>query len=713
MDDATPLDRLLARIGESEADPGRRLAKRLADQSRSGASTAKAKKKPRQEQFLAQVAQIVDKSDGDMEQAIQRYTEYQAFFAERIPDKTSRRTFKHKKAALEKRGKLIRYEKVNMDTQHLLDISRTHEWTNYMKFSAVFVVPEAVAMELLDLGVEVVDMQWIEIDKNERLRAQQPDIEPKMKSRLVSRGDMETQFGRTDSPTVDDEGIRIICSFAVAHKVPIYSADLDHGYFQGEELNRPLLLRQPKGGVPDQNVLPSDFFVARLPIYGTKDAGRHLYRKLKRVLRELGFQEGFAMTALYFLQNDGKIVVILGTHVDDIFWASLAEGLPVIDKLKDMLSFGALESVDFRFCGKEFKQFPDWSIRITCKALILKLDYIEIQATRRKQTTLPVTTSERSDLMSSVGSLGWIARSCRPDVVYRVSNLQTTMKAATVDELKECNSVVKFLKDSPDDGIYFQPGVDWDNFFVGVITDASHAQEVEYNEEWDILEAFRSKGGKLVTFATYADGRTDAVHLHPICFGGANIKRVCRSTVQAEAYSLQAGVETGDIIRATIAEMKGQLGIKTWELDIARALHMRWYSDCKSLVDALKRPVQARIVDKRLAIEIAALRQSLWRSRQDGPSDPREHDGKPADYTDEVEWIDTAVMIVDPLTKRMKPTLLMQVLKTGLWDYKQPEASKEEKARKQKQRRKGGDDENVTDASVEGDDSPRLAATAS
>ena len=48
-------------------------------------------------------------------------------------------------------------------------------------------------------------------------------------------------------------------------------------------------------------------------------------------------------------------------------------------------------------------------------------------------------------------------------------------------------------------------------------------------------------------------------HVLPLGFSSTTIKRVCRSTLQAETYSLQSGIESGDKIRALIAETKGCL----------------------------------------------------------------------------------------------------------------------------------------------------------
>eukprot|EP00973_Karenia_brevis_P012588 1707640-Karenia_brevis.AAC.1 len=49
----------------------------------------------------------------------------------------------------------------------------------------------------------------------------------------------------------------------------------------------------------------------------------------------------------------------------------------------------------FPLCGKEIEQFADFSIRVTL-----------------------ATEAEIGQMRSLVGSLGWIARQCRPDLSY-------------------------------------------------------------------------------------------------------------------------------------------------------------------------------------------------------------------------------------------------------------------------------------------------------
>ena len=107
--------------------------------------------------------------------------------------------------------------------------------------------------------------------------------------------------------------------------------------------------------------------------------------------------------------------------------------------------------------------------------------------------------------------------------------------------------------------------------------------------------------------------------------------------------------------------------------------------DCKSVQTALSKPI-VRTVDKRLGIELASLRQQLWRFAGRDDIKARLQDGPPAKPTDVLRWVDTLVMLADPLTKPMGDELLQKVLDTGVWDVAQPLQGKEVKAKKAAQR---------------------------
>ena len=59
----------------------------------------------------------------------------------------------------------------------------------------------------------------------------------------------------------------------------ISCGDIQNAYLQGLEVDRLILYRIPKGGIPGEDVPDGTVIAARVPIYGTEDAGRGFWLK--------------------------------------------------------------------------------------------------------------------------------------------------------------------------------------------------------------------------------------------------------------------------------------------------------------------------------------------------------------------------------------------------------------------------------------------------
>ena len=94
-----------------------------------------------------------------------------------------------------------------------------------------------------------------------------------------------------------------------------------------------------------------------------------------------------------------------------------------------------------------------------------------------------------------------------------------------------------------------------------------------------------------------------------------------------------------------------------------------WLTDCESLYEHLASLRLSAIENKRLAIDLMALRQQIW--ERDGER-TFEVDHSSGDYP---RWIDTSVMLADPLTKSMNSDVLGKTMMTGLFDMKPTEES--------------------------------------
>ncbi|MCG7877700.1 MAG: hypothetical protein N0C90_15385 [Candidatus Thiodiazotropha endolucinida] len=124
----------------------------------------------------------------------------------------------------------------------------------------------------------------------------------------------------------------------------------------------------------------------------------------------------------------------------------------------------------------------------------------------------------------------------------------------------------------------------------------------------------------------------------PLSWHAGKIKRVVRSTIAAEALSLQEGLESGFYYRKMMEDI---LGITT------RTIPITAYTDNKSVIEAVH---STKLVDdKRLRVDIATISQSLARNE-----------------VSEIKWCPGKTHLADCLTKHgASGYSLLNVLKDG------------------------------------------------
>ena len=222
---------------------------------------------------------------------------------------------------------------------------------------------------------------------------------------------------------------------------------------------------------------------------------------------------------------------------------------------------------------------------------------------------------------------------------------------------------------------------------IGSVCDASHADE--HCERTG--DAYRSQGGRMTILATRSLVDQAECGFHLIACTSNTLKRVCRSTLTAETYQMELGVEAADQLRAAIADMFGPSSRKQWEIEATSAIQLVWVTDCDSSRSALASPTMGKPTDKRLGITIASLRQAIWRRRGEVIGAPMVTDTLPSssDATDICRWVDTDCMLADALTKQMSPEKLVAAMDTNTWKLEQPIESIVRKRDKQRERAAG------------------------
>ncbi len=339
----------------------------------------------------------------------------------------------------------------------------------------------------------------------------------------------------------------------------------------------------------------------------------------------------------------------------------------VMEKVQKKFNFRLTSSEEFKFCGRIIEQ-SDKGIKVTCPSVLDRVKAIYVEPQRRKERSEPATPAEISQLRSVVGSLSWLSRVCRPDIGFGVNQLQAVQQKAKVDDLLTANKLLNYAMETKEKGIYYAAGaMDFDKCILLSINDASHAASLQ-DINGNTVVGHRSQSGRILALASEEFMEKGEGHIHLLQWNSSVLKRVCRSTLQAETLSLQLGSEDAEHVRQMMFVMKNlaehPVPSKNYT---AAADHMKtlWCTDCRSLSDHLVMHGISEVSDKRLAIDLTSLRQELWREPGSLVGNPTYTDELPLNRTTDCRWISTKTMVADALTKQMRCDQLHHLMDDG------------------------------------------------
>ena len=522
-------------------------------------------------------------------------------------------------------------------------------WTKYEAVAPLDLETSAVVEREFDRS-RILDTRVCYRNKN----AAFPWLPLKAKARLVCRGDRDPDLLtlRRDAPTLTRMGLMVILQIASSMRMWfIFNSDITGAFLQGDQSlasrSEPLFLRQPREGLP--GLAAGQLLLVVRGIFGLANSPRLFWRHLRDTLKKLGFVQSVLDKALFMYYEAGRLILVMGAHVDDLLGTGEPERAdPILKKVREAFDFGtwadSREDAVLEYGGKQVTKNADGIVTLSQEKFIKAITIEAVPKWRAVSPNSPLGPREVTEPKSGGGCLHWLIGQTRPDLAAATSLNMSGQP--TVNNLIEIN---KLLREA-------QRTQDWSLRFVPVPLEK--AKIIAYSDaSWANAEGLKSQAGFLTFIAGPEVLTVQGDHASLMDWRSHRIQRQCRSTLAAETMAMDTAFDSGIFLRELMSEVlvKSYMPIQSGILPPG-FLPVHPVTDCRSLYDLLTKdgPVSST-QEKRLTIDVGAIKQSA-----------EEFDPEGEALKQVFKWADTDHQLADHLTKT-KPSYILRDILSQNW----------------------------------------------
>eukprot|EP00913_Durusdinium_trenchii_P008023 g7523.t1 len=510
------------------------------------------------------------------------------------------------------------------------------EWSTWLKYQAV----EILSMEA-SLHVEentdparILDSRVCYRNKN----AAYSWLPVKHKARIVCRGDRDPDLLtlRRDAPTMTRLGLLLILQICASSPGWfLFNSDITGAFLQGDQSlasrKEPLYLRPPKEGLP--GLQPGQLLLVVRGIFGLANSPRLFWRHLRDSLVTMGFVQSTLDRAVFMYYRKGRLILVLGAHVDDLIGAGKPkEADEILDEIKKTFDFGSWSDSrtdeTLEYGGKQIVRDGE-KVILTQKKFILASSTTKIPKWRSATPNAPLLPQEHTELHSLGGCLHWLVGQSRPDLAAATSLYMSGQP--TVHNLTQLNKLALEAQSTADWGLTFLP------------VPLSEARWVAFSDSsWANASELKSQAGYMVFIAGKNVDSLEGDVASLVDWRSHRIKRQCRSTLASETMAMDAAVDSAIFAREFMAEIlvEAYNPLQSGRLP-SNFMPLEAVTDCRSLFDILvKDGPLSSTQEKRLAIDIGGLKETATEVDPDGER-----------LNEVFKWIDTNHQLADHLTK--------------------------------------------------------------
>ena len=454
-----------------------------------------------------------------------------------------------------------------------------------------------------DNGQLAIRTRWVVTEHDDESKGY------KLKARLCMRGDREKDVDsvRADSPTAHKDTLKLALAIAANEEFDLVSADIKSAFLQGKSLQRKVFVIPP----PEANQ-DGKLWLLEKAAYGLVDGSRLFYLELKDRLEKVGMREVSGNSALFTMHVDGKPIGLVCSHVDDLLMAGDSQFKQLLsDKILKMFQFSKIEWKKFKYLGCEVEKLDNGDISLNQNEYIQKLGTVDIPT---GWNSMKVSEKERKSIRKVVGELLWVSLMTRPDLSFEVNKLSGNILNVTIRDIKDAKILIEKAKADPVRLNFTKLGAH-ENLEIKVYTDAS------FNNQDDKV---RSTEGRVILL-----GNKNSRNVNAFSWKTKKISRVCRSVKAAETRALESGLDEAVHFARIVKEVyDGKIDLKHPKQIAVKAL-----TDNKGLWENLH---NTRQCEEKLLRNSVALMKEMMENKE----------------VNEVEWVETANMLADVLTKK-------------------------------------------------------------
>lgn len=310
----------------------------------------------------------------------------------------------------------------------------------------------------------------------------------KLKGRMVCDGSnqLESEYSRTSSPTVDYSSILLQLSLVKYLKAKLATVDIP-GAFLNSKLKEKIymlldvdiaeiLVRNNPDLKKFQNKKGQLVVLLLMCLYGLKQAGAEWFEVISSVIIGLGYTQSKADRCVFFKRTGDKLDMI-AIHVDDclIMYTNETDYIKLKEKFVEV--FGEMqfkEGNDHNYLGLKIKVLKDRSVFINQSSYTKKVlkTYVDWRTTMDPGFKLRVySTPSVADMMQDmrcdkvcdklfqesvihyVYSLSYLAQRTRPDTLFPVNIMATVVSCPPVSIIRHLDRVFGYLSGTLEKGI--------------------------------------------------------------------------------------------------------------------------------------------------------------------------------------------------------------------------------------------------------------------